>query len=198
MIAGLYPHFTAVLAIRPAAGDMRAPTPAPAGWPMWYDWTQNKDPEKVRHASEYYDPANFAPDITCPVLVGLGLLDEVAAPSSVFATANRISSPKEIVIMPHATHQSEGEYQQTLLHPLGPLDVEPPPRQARAGSTVNVARASRPCSISPPIQIPKIQPPRTPRAPSQPPRIKKERIEFSSASSAPRRLHLFFSLHAIA
>ena len=110
MIAGLFPHFTAVLAIRPAGGDMRAPDAGRApGWPMWYDWTQNKDPEKVRHAGEYFDPANFAPDINCPALIGLGLLDEVAAPSSIFATANRISSPKEVVIMPHATHPSEGE-----------------------------------------------------------------------------------------
>jgi cephalosporin-C deacetylase len=110
MIAGLYPHFTAVLAIRPAGGDMRAPDAGRApGWPMWYDWTQNKDPEKVRHAGEYFDPANFAPDINCPVLVSLGLLDEIAPPSSVLAIANRISSPKEIIIMPHATHQSESE-----------------------------------------------------------------------------------------
>ena len=76
---------------------------------MWYDWTRNKDPEKVHHASEYYDPANFAPRINCPVLVGVALLDEVAAPSSVFAVFNRIISPKEIVIMSDATHQSEGE-----------------------------------------------------------------------------------------
>ena len=110
MIAGLYPQFTAVLAIRPAGGDMRAPDASRApGWPMWYDWTENKDPEKVHHAGEYFDPANFAPQINCPVLIGLGLLDEVAAPSSVFAIANRISSPKEIVIMPNATHPSEGE-----------------------------------------------------------------------------------------
>jgi cephalosporin-C deacetylase len=110
MIAGLYPHFTAVLAVRPAGGDMRAPDAGRApGWPMWYDWTQNKDPEKVRRAGEYFDPANFAPDITCPVLVSLGLLDEIAPPSSVLAIANRVSSPREIIIMPHATHQSEGE-----------------------------------------------------------------------------------------
>ncbi|MGD0769629.1 MAG: acetylxylan esterase [Tepidisphaeraceae bacterium] len=110
MIAGLYPHFTAVLAIRPSGGDMRAPESGRApGWPMWYDWTEGKDPEKVHHASEYYDPANFAPRINCPVLVGVGLLDEVAAPSSIFAVFNRIISPKEIVIMPNATHPSEGE-----------------------------------------------------------------------------------------
>jgi cephalosporin-C deacetylase len=110
MIAGLFPHFSAALAIRPAGGDMRAPDAGRApGWPMWYDWTENKDPEKVRNASEYFDPANFAPDIDCPVLIAAGLLDEVAAPSSIFATFNRISSPKELVIMPNATHPSEGE-----------------------------------------------------------------------------------------
>jgi cephalosporin-C deacetylase len=76
---------------------------------MWYDWAEGKDPEKVHHASEYYDPANFAPRINCPVLVGLGLLDEVAAPSSIFAIVNCISAPKEIIIMPQATHPSEGE-----------------------------------------------------------------------------------------
>jgi cephalosporin-C deacetylase-like acetyl esterase len=110
MIAGLYPHFTAALAIRPAGGDMRAPEAGRApGWPMWYDWAQDKDPEKVHHASEYFDPANFAPHINCPVLAGLGLLDEVAAPASILAVMNRVAAPKEIVIMPQATHQSEGE-----------------------------------------------------------------------------------------
>jgi cephalosporin-C deacetylase-like acetyl esterase len=41
-------------------------------------------------------------------LVGAGLLDEIAPPSSVFAVFNRIASPKQIVIMPNATHESEG------------------------------------------------------------------------------------------
>jgi cephalosporin-C deacetylase len=110
MIAGLYPHFTAALAMQPAGGDMRAPEAGRApGWPLWYDWTENKDAEKVRRASEYFDPANFAPNIHCPILIGLGLLDQVAAPSSIFATANCITSPKEIVILPQATHGSEGD-----------------------------------------------------------------------------------------
>jgi cephalosporin-C deacetylase-like acetyl esterase len=110
MIAGLYPHFSAVLAIRPAGGDMLAPEVGRApGWPMWYDWTEGKDAQKVHRASAYFDPANFAERINCPVLAGAGLLDEVAAPASIFAVMNRVRSAKEIVIMPLATHPSEGE-----------------------------------------------------------------------------------------
>lgn len=37
----------------------------------------------------YYDPMNFAPDVSCPALFNAGLIDPVSPPSSVFAAFNR-------------------------------------------------------------------------------------------------------------
>jgi cephalosporin-C deacetylase-like acetyl esterase len=109
MTAGLHPDdITAALALVPAGGDMLAPEAGRApGWPEWYFNTQGKDPAKVHQASRYYDVANFARHIKCPVLVGLGLRDEVVPPSSVLAVVNQITSPKEVVILPQSGHQDE-------------------------------------------------------------------------------------------
>jgi cephalosporin-C deacetylase len=109
MIAGLHPRdITAALALVPANGDTLAPDVGRApGWPHWYFNTEGKDPVKVHEASRYYDIANFARHINCPVLVGLGLRDETCPPSSVLATVNEITSPKEVVILPKSGHQDE-------------------------------------------------------------------------------------------
>ena len=66
MIAGLFPHFTAVLAIRPAGGDMRTPDAGRTGWPMWYDWTQNKDPKKSATPVNISIPPTSPPTSTAP------------------------------------------------------------------------------------------------------------------------------------
>ena len=109
MIAGLHPkNITAALALVPAGGDMLAPDAGRApGWPHWYFNIDGKDPQKVREASRYYDIANFARHIKCPVLVGLGLRDETCPPSSVLAVVSQITSPKEVVILPKSGHQDE-------------------------------------------------------------------------------------------
>jgi cephalosporin-C deacetylase-like acetyl esterase len=109
MIAGLHAKdITAALALVPANGDTLAPEAGRApGWPHWYFNTEGKDPAKVREASRYYDIANFARHIQCPVLVGLGLRDETCPPSSVLAAVNEITSPKEAVILPKSGHQDE-------------------------------------------------------------------------------------------
>jgi cephalosporin-C deacetylase len=107
MTAGLHPkNITAAMAIVPAGCDMLGPEVGrKGGWPQWYGNTPGKDPQKVHQASRYYDVANFTPLIQCPVLVGLGLIDETCPAAGVLAAVNQISSPKEVVIMPGAEHQ---------------------------------------------------------------------------------------------
>jgi cephalosporin-C deacetylase-like acetyl esterase len=108
MTAGLYPKITAALAVVPAGCDMLGPVAGrKGGWPQWYDNTAGKDPAKVREASRYFDVANFTPNITCPVLVGLGLIDETCPPAGVLAAVNQITSPKEVIIMPKSGHQDD-------------------------------------------------------------------------------------------
>ncbi len=60
---------------------------------------------KVRQTARYYDIENFAPRIHCPVLVGVGLIDQVCPPAAAFAALDRIPSAKEIVVMPQSEHQ---------------------------------------------------------------------------------------------
>jgi cephalosporin-C deacetylase len=109
MTAGLHPQqITAVLASVPAGCDMLGPDIGrKGGWPQWYSNTNGKDSRKVRQTSRYFDVANFAPRIRCPVLVGLGLVDEVCPPAGILAAVNQISSPKEVIILPQAGHQDE-------------------------------------------------------------------------------------------
>ncbi|MGA2801999.1 MAG: acetylxylan esterase [Verrucomicrobiota bacterium] len=119
MLAGLCPKdVTAALALVPAASDMLAPEVGRAsGFPNWYFNTTGKDPKKVHEASRYYDPANFASRIKCPVLIALGLHDEqLAPPSSILAAVNEITSPKEVIILPNSGHQNEHGSQEPFFH----------------------------------------------------------------------------------
>lgn len=108
MTAGFYPGITAALAIVPAGCDMLGPDVGrKGGWPQWYSNTEGKDPAKVREASRYYDVANFARRIKCPLLVGMGLIDEVCPAAGILAAVNQVASPKEIILLPKAAHQDE-------------------------------------------------------------------------------------------
>ncbi len=106
--AGLVPQITAALAVVPAGCDMLGPVVGrKGGWPHWYENGDGKDPAKVREASRYFDVANFAPDIKCPVLVAAGLIDETCPPAGIFAAVNRITAPRELIIMPKSAHQDD-------------------------------------------------------------------------------------------
>ena len=103
--AALHPKVTGVSVCVPAGCDMTGPDAGRApGWPMWYWKTQGKDEKKVREASRYYDVVNFAPLVKCPVLVGVGLIDQTCPPAGVYAAFNLLAGPKEIVLLPRANH----------------------------------------------------------------------------------------------
>lgn len=109
MLAGLHPkNITAAMALVPAGCDMHAPAIGRASaYPNWYSSTWDRDAEKVRETSKYFDVVNFARHIECPVLVGLGLRDETCPPATVLAAVNVITSPKEVVILLTSGHQDE-------------------------------------------------------------------------------------------
>ena len=99
-------QLTAAIDAGPAGGDMLGPDVGrKGGWPQWYDNAMGKDAAKVHEASRYFDVANFASRIKCPVLVGLGLIDETCPPAGVLAAINQIKSPTEVVILPISGHQ---------------------------------------------------------------------------------------------
>lgn len=110
LTAAVHPEqITAALANVPASCDVLGPTVGrKGGWPQWYDITWGgRDAAKVREAGRYYDIVNFTPRIRCPVLIGLGLLDEVCPAAGIFAAANQITSPTQILAFPAGGHQDE-------------------------------------------------------------------------------------------
>lgn len=111
--AALNPKVTAAMALVPAGCDFEGKEAGRApGWPMWNDQIEGKDPQKVRETGRYYDVVNFASRIRCPVLVGVGLLDELCPPSGIFAAVNQIRGPKEVLILARSDHSGTGGTQQ--------------------------------------------------------------------------------------
>ena len=106
MTGGLQPKVTAVIANIPAGCDHSGPLVGRrAGWPQWWDRNAEKDAEKVREASRYYDAVNFASNIKVPSLVAEGLIDTTCPIAGVRAAYNQIQAPKEFVVMENADHQ---------------------------------------------------------------------------------------------
>ena len=48
----------------------------------------------------YFDPMNFAGDVCCPTLVGLGIEDDVVPAPTVYAIADRLGGPHEVMELP--------------------------------------------------------------------------------------------------
>ena len=48
----------------------------------------------------YFDPMNFAADVRCPALVGLGLEDSVVPAPTVYAIVNHLGGPHQVVRLP--------------------------------------------------------------------------------------------------
>lgn len=107
MTAGLYPGITACAALAPAGFDMMGPEVGrKGGWPQWYNCTWDRDAKKVHETSRYYDVANFVPNIKCPVLVGVGLIDEVCPPEGIIAGLNQLKQNKEVMLLVNSPHQN--------------------------------------------------------------------------------------------
>ena len=67
--------------------------------------------DKFFETWDYFDPQNFAPMVHCPVLMGIGLLDQFCPPRCSMALFNHIgSSNKEFVCVPNSTHEVNFNY----------------------------------------------------------------------------------------
>lgn len=121
--AGLCPEVTAMAAGVPAGCDHtgekadRAP-----GWPNWASRTwQGKDKEKMTAAARYFDAMNFAPRVTCPTLVGIGLIDTACPPEGAVATVNQFKGPKKLILMPLAGHGGDANAHSAYYAAFGPF-----------------------------------------------------------------------------
>ena len=56
--------------------------------------------EDVMVVLSYFDPMNFAAQVRCPTLVGLGLEDDVVPAPTVYAIANHLGGPHEVIRLP--------------------------------------------------------------------------------------------------
>ncbi len=107
--AGIHPAVTAFAACVPAGCDHTGKQAGRApGWPNWASRTwQKKDEQKMLTASRYFDAMNFATRVKCPGLIGLGLSDTTCPSEGVLATCNQLQGPKQLIIMPQATHKGD-------------------------------------------------------------------------------------------
>lgn len=106
--AGLRPQLiTALMVNVPAGCDNNAATAGRAGgWPFYL---RGDAPAKVLETVRYFDGMHFAARITCPALVGMGLIDTTSRPDGVFAAVNAMRGPVETVVMPQYGHQGRHE-----------------------------------------------------------------------------------------
>lgn len=135
--AGLNPKVTAILANVPAGCDTLAPDGGRASaWPNWYYSTQGKDAAKVRATAPYFDAVNFAARVTCPALIGMGLIDTTSRPDGVFAAINAMKGPVEVVAMPLADHKGKHDayYQRNGVWQEALRAGKPAPVPAKAAS----------------------------------------------------------------
>lgn len=60
---------------------------------------------QVWRTLSYFDNMNLAPRIQCPTLISVGLVDDICAPSSIFATYNHLECEKDIAIFRYHNHE---------------------------------------------------------------------------------------------
>ncbi len=123
--AALDPRVKWTAPIYPALADMTGYLKGRAGgWPHIFDKNNplNNTEAKIKTAS-YYDVLNFAKQLKVPCLYSMGFNDETCPPTSMWATYNVISSPKELKLYQetgHWTFPEENEVVQNwLLDKLG-------------------------------------------------------------------------------
>lgn len=61
--------------------------------------------EQVWRTLSYFDNLNLADRIRCPVLMDVGLQDDICPPSTVYAVYNKITSPKAMRVFPYHNHE---------------------------------------------------------------------------------------------
>jgi cephalosporin-C deacetylase len=67
-----------------------------------------EEAEDVMLVLRYFDPVNFADTVSCPTLLGIGLKDDVVPAKTVYAIANHLQGPVEILEFPFS-HSDEPE-----------------------------------------------------------------------------------------
>jgi cephalosporin-C deacetylase-like acetyl esterase len=88
-----------------------------AGWPagefqQYFKEHPGIPEDKIYENLSYIDIKNLAPWIKAPVLMSIGLKDEVCPPHINFAAYNQLTVPREYLVYPNAGHGLPGVYNQ--------------------------------------------------------------------------------------
>jgi len=112
MLGALSPEVAAVAADAPMLVDFPLSLHS-ASWPYTeiarYLQKHPGSRADIVHTLSYFDAVNFAPDVHCPILLSVGLLDRVSLPAAVFGLYNVLPEPKQIVTFPDVGHEGGGE-----------------------------------------------------------------------------------------
>ncbi|MBN1458020.1 MAG: alpha/beta fold hydrolase [Armatimonadetes bacterium] len=112
MLGALSPDVAAVAADAPMLVDFPLSLRS-ASWPYTeiarYLQQHPRSRTEVIRTLSYFDAVNFAPEVHCPILLSVGLLDSVSLPAAVFGLYNVLPEPKEMVTFPDAGHEGGGE-----------------------------------------------------------------------------------------
>lgn len=99
MLLGLNGHFSAAALAVPAGSDLCGFRKGRVGgWPQPIESYPQELKGKAAESIAYFDGANFAPRITCPIRVSVGFTDWVCPPASVYATFNRLGSTDKVIM----------------------------------------------------------------------------------------------------
>lgn len=79
--------------------------------------SENKDEnwERIYNVLSYFDIKNLASRIECPVLMAVGLQDEVCPPHIKFAAYNQIKSQKRVIVYHDRAHNTPPEWRELRL-----------------------------------------------------------------------------------
>ncbi len=84
-----------------------------SGWPHWLYRLDEKDKDrfaKVAETSAYYDAVNFARKFKGKSLHGVGFIDTVCAPTTVYAAFNVHPEPKTMISSPLMGHSTDARW----------------------------------------------------------------------------------------
>jgi cephalosporin-C deacetylase len=78
-----------------------------SGWPFWLKRASQDKATQVLDASAYYDAVNFARKFKGKSLHGVGFIDTVCAPTTVYAAFNVHPEPKTMIASPLIGHETD-------------------------------------------------------------------------------------------
>ncbi|RYZ96364.1 MAG: hypothetical protein EOP47_24035, partial [Sphingobacteriaceae bacterium] len=85
-----------------------------ANWPI-KDIRKYAEEKKIKfsdamHTLDYFDCKNFAYNINCPTLIGVGMLDHIIPPANLFAVYNNLPKKKHIIVFKDLGHEVNWRY----------------------------------------------------------------------------------------